>query len=134
MSNEKDVKLDAHDTHCCIEHGCKYGDADCAVANGIRKQVYLCERCGRETEGYYGHPERTRDEQKEYIDALWDDKHNPRDMSPLEKGIADIARRHGRLKVLAILSEVDALPFTMHHMDIQIPETIDILKKLKEIK
>lgn len=39
---------DVHTTHCCIEHGCKYGDDDCHVANGSVPQEYPCEECGME--------------------------------------------------------------------------------------
>ncbi len=46
---------DTHTTHCCIVHGCKYGEEDCDVANGREKQAYGCEQCGLEAEGYYGH-------------------------------------------------------------------------------
>lgn len=65
-------KRDAHDTHCCIEHGCKYGHADCPVENGIRKQCYLCEQCGLDTDGYYSIPLRTVEEQRKYINDLWE--------------------------------------------------------------
>ena len=34
-----------HATHCCITHGCKYGDEDCPVVNGKVAQVYPCEDC-----------------------------------------------------------------------------------------
>lgn len=34
-----------HETHCCEEHGCKYGDNDCCVAIGIAKAKYPCEYC-----------------------------------------------------------------------------------------
>jgi hypothetical protein len=34
-----------HITHCCREHGCKYGDAACPVAQGTAKQAYPCEFC-----------------------------------------------------------------------------------------
>jgi hypothetical protein len=34
-----------HRTHCCLIHGCKYGDEDCPVANGIIEQEYPCEEC-----------------------------------------------------------------------------------------
>lgn len=34
-----------HTEHCCIEHGCKYGDDDCPVATGIKYQSYRCEYC-----------------------------------------------------------------------------------------
>jgi len=37
-----------HQTHCCSKHGCKYGEDDCPVANGIIKQDYPCEACDYE--------------------------------------------------------------------------------------
>lgn len=44
------VKHDAHDTHCCDRHGCKYGDEDCPIVKGERKQLYNCEQCEEEIE------------------------------------------------------------------------------------
>ena len=35
-----------HRTHCCVLHGCKYGDEDCPVWNKKIKQDYPCEECG----------------------------------------------------------------------------------------
>lgn len=32
-------------THCCKNHGCKYGYADCPVETGVEPQQYLCEYC-----------------------------------------------------------------------------------------
>lgn len=34
-----------HVAHCCITHGCKYGDSWCPVANGRLKQEFPCEDC-----------------------------------------------------------------------------------------
>lgn len=34
-----------HETHCCEEHGCKYGNEDCPVVIGLIKQRYRCEFC-----------------------------------------------------------------------------------------
>lgn len=34
-----------HATHCCAEHGCKYGDEDCPVVTGKVQQRYDCEEC-----------------------------------------------------------------------------------------
>ena len=42
-----------HKTHCCLEHGCKYGDKDCPVANRKIKQSGACETCGLISEGYF---------------------------------------------------------------------------------
>lgn len=33
-----------HDSHCCPEHGCKYGDEDCPVVLGKEIGMY-CEMC-----------------------------------------------------------------------------------------
>ncbi len=38
-------KYGVHATHCCIKHGCKYGDEDCPVVSGKIKQEYICEYC-----------------------------------------------------------------------------------------
>lgn len=38
--------MSAHQTHCCVLHGCKYGaDSQCAVALGNIVQSYRCEWC-----------------------------------------------------------------------------------------
>ena len=39
------IREGIHRTHCCILHGCKYGDKDCPVADGTIKQDYVCEHC-----------------------------------------------------------------------------------------
>lgn len=31
--------------HCCLIHGCKYGNTNCVVANGVELQKYPCEYC-----------------------------------------------------------------------------------------
>jgi hypothetical protein len=41
----------AHRTHCCVAHGCKYGDRNCPVETGRIQQEYLCEDC-HELEGW----------------------------------------------------------------------------------
>lgn len=38
-------KYGVHQTHCCIIHGCKYGDEDCPVESGEIEQDYDCEDC-----------------------------------------------------------------------------------------
>ncbi len=38
-------KIGVHVTHCCILHGCKYGDDNCPVENGEVEQEYTCEYC-----------------------------------------------------------------------------------------
>ena len=34
-----------HKTHCCLKHGCKYGDPDCPVILSLIEQKYPCEFC-----------------------------------------------------------------------------------------
>jgi hypothetical protein len=34
-----------HAAHCCVLHGCKYGDEKCPVVNKKIKQNYTCEMC-----------------------------------------------------------------------------------------
>jgi hypothetical protein len=46
-------EIGTHVTHCCIRHGCKYGDGDCPVAgNRSHVQEYLCEFCGNTDDLY----------------------------------------------------------------------------------
>ena len=51
MTNLEDAepfdKIGAHLTHCCVLHGCKYGDDDCPVEDGSAQQEFLCEECPR---------------------------------------------------------------------------------------
>ena len=40
------VKKDIHTEHCCVEHGCKYGEDDfCSVVNKLKPQSFPCELC-----------------------------------------------------------------------------------------
>jgi len=34
-----------HVTHCCIVHGCKYGDEDCPIVTGEAVQMHPCITC-----------------------------------------------------------------------------------------
>lgn len=36
---------DLHTSHCCLTHGCKYGNEMCTVTRGVAKQQYECEWC-----------------------------------------------------------------------------------------
>lgn len=38
-------RIGVHQTHCCVYHGCKYGDSDCPVMIGETTQKYPCEEC-----------------------------------------------------------------------------------------
>jgi len=39
-----------HTEHCCVIHGCKYGQDDCPVINDIKIQSFPCEDCSEEIE------------------------------------------------------------------------------------
>ena len=34
-----------HVSHCCAQHGCKYGDEDCPVVAKTHEQTQACESC-----------------------------------------------------------------------------------------
>lgn len=38
-------KWGVHKGHCCVLHGCKYGNEDCPVTMGLVEQRYPCEDC-----------------------------------------------------------------------------------------
>lgn len=38
-------KWPVHITHCCVHHGCKYGNEDCPVVLKKVSQQYACETC-----------------------------------------------------------------------------------------
>jgi hypothetical protein len=46
--SEKDV----HTEHCCVDHGCKYGNEDCPVVKETKRQSHACEHCQFDAEGY----------------------------------------------------------------------------------
>ncbi len=48
MDERKPTQEGVHQTHCCVLHGCKYGDDDCPVVSGDVEQEYPCEACGGE--------------------------------------------------------------------------------------
>lgn len=50
-----EYKKDVHTEHCCVLHGCKYGDDDCPVQTAIKPQSYLCEDCVGWSENEDGH-------------------------------------------------------------------------------
>lgn len=43
-------QTDVHTEHCCLWHGCQYGDEDCPVVAEAKPQSYICESCGTEME------------------------------------------------------------------------------------
>lgn len=122
-------------SHCCLEHGCKYGYEDCPVATGKVKQQGLCENCGLESEGYYGVPEYTREQQEEYLEGLWEEKQNPQRLTIFESAVAQMAKRHGRSRLITVLNEIKELPFSEHSTpSIQNEIVLAVLKTLKGIK
>ncbi len=42
------TNIGVHQTHCCITHGCKYGNTDCPVLSGMFLQAHPCELCRAE--------------------------------------------------------------------------------------
>ena len=42
------MSIGTHQSHCCVKHGCKYGDEDCPVVLKLIKQSYPCEYCHNE--------------------------------------------------------------------------------------
>lgn len=44
---EPEEKRDVHTEHCCLAHGCKYGDENCTVTNKQKTQSYPCEWCDK---------------------------------------------------------------------------------------
>lgn len=42
--------IGVHRTHCCLEHGCKYGEEDCPVVNKLVVQTYPCYDCEHDYE------------------------------------------------------------------------------------
>lgn len=45
LSAQRVDNVGVHITHCCILHGCKYGDKNCPVELGEEKQDGLCLDC-----------------------------------------------------------------------------------------
>ncbi len=40
-----EAEKNVHTEHCCVIHGCKYGDTDCPVERKIQRQSFQCEEC-----------------------------------------------------------------------------------------
>lgn len=55
-----------HESHCCINHGCKYGYEDCPVTLGILNQKYPCEICAFDKSDFPFHP----NERRESLDRI----------------------------------------------------------------
>jgi len=39
------MNVGVHRTHCCLKHGCKYGNRECPVEAGTVVQAHPCEWC-----------------------------------------------------------------------------------------
>lgn len=50
-----------HASHCCLDHGCKYGDDNCPVVSGRVTQLYKCEDCTSEEHEFDGMDDKTFD-------------------------------------------------------------------------
>lgn len=67
-------KESVHSRHCCIEHGCKYGEEDCPVWLGYEKQDHHCEICMWCTEELYNIPTVSEEElnnRRNSIEDYW---------------------------------------------------------------
>lgn len=62
---------DVHTEHCCLKHGCKYGDNDCTVVLGFKKQSYPCEWCYEDQEAIL---ENIRNEARQFSILLYKKK------------------------------------------------------------
>lgn len=49
------ANLGVHASHCCVRHGCKYGDLDCPIVGGAVSQEYPCEYCTMDEEEHEDH-------------------------------------------------------------------------------
>jgi hypothetical protein len=45
LDQEATISDETHSTHCCIKHGCKYGDENCPVIIGKVPQRFICGQC-----------------------------------------------------------------------------------------
>ena len=45
MRRVKTDQTGVHKAHCCVAHGCKYGEESCPVGTGWTLQRYPCEAC-----------------------------------------------------------------------------------------
>jgi len=57
-----------HTSHCCKDHGCKYGDSDCPVETGRMKQEYPCEMCAIEEQEQRMHLARMKQRMEADVD------------------------------------------------------------------
>lgn len=48
LDRQRDAQKDVHTEHCCARHGCKYGNDNCPVWTGKKKQSFDCEMCAED--------------------------------------------------------------------------------------
>lgn len=71
-----DYRVGVHRTHCCVLHGCKYGDDDsCPVVNKEIEQKYPCMDCPDSLEEAFQEVNRKYHEYLESIEELEFMKH-----------------------------------------------------------
>ncbi|MGD9678132.1 MAG: hypothetical protein AB7V16_07180 [Vulcanibacillus sp.] len=46
------MNIKVHASHCCVLHGCKYGDSECPVVLKLVQQLYECETCYNIEQGH----------------------------------------------------------------------------------
>lgn len=46
----RESERNVHTEHCCLVHGCKYGNDECPVATKKQRQTHLCEMCSWDSE------------------------------------------------------------------------------------
>lgn len=52
-TKRKGFEMSVHSRHCCVIHGCKYGDEHCPVVIGSEIQEYPCEMCDDVKDQYH---------------------------------------------------------------------------------
>jgi hypothetical protein len=59
--------IGVHAAHCCKICGCKYGDEDCPVVNGVVEAKYDCYDCEVRVEDAIENLNRLTEEQREEV-------------------------------------------------------------------
>lgn len=77
MTHMKKSNKCVHTEHCCIVHGCKYGEKDCPVEDGSKKQSFTCEYCN------FGYNPEIEEECWELINSVFEEIGCNKGSSPL---------------------------------------------------
>lgn len=83
------ARKDVHTEHCCVIHGCKYGDDGCTVYSGEKEQSYPCEHCDYDQE-YLNHMDARHALHKAMRLIEHVNKTTELDMSNIEKSIKNV--------------------------------------------